>query len=84
MDVYEEYIERQISETELEGEDGRQSSWWEDSFCGQAMPEWRGERCLVCSFHGVVWLFSLGFPRELLVTQGHHVSIKAALSGLVS
>ena len=69
MDMCEEYVERQISGTELEDEDGKQSSWWEDGFCGQAMSEWRRERCLVCSFRGVVWLLSLCFPRELLVTR---------------
>ena len=30
MDMCEEYVERQISGTELEDEDGKQSSWWED------------------------------------------------------
>ena len=41
----------------------------EDSFCGQEMSEWKGERCFVCSFHSVVWLLSRYFPRELLVTR---------------
>ena len=64
-----EYMQRQIHVPNLEGEGGEQKSWWEDSVCGQDTSAWEEERCFVCSFHGVVWLLTLYFPRELLVTR---------------